>query len=130
LSIGTQPVSECTQNLLPFFAPLITNGQTLTVGVRWTVDADNAAASEATKYEVTGVSDSGVTLHETQSIKVKGAIGMDSTIDGTVLYDPSKLVAISGKFDRHSSNSGPSTSTTEEMIMDFSSTSDTLAPSK
>jgi len=128
LNFGSQPISEASIELLPFFGPLVTSGNTLDVGVKWTANADNPAVAVTSNYEVKSIDADGVTIQETKTIKVKGTVGMDSTISGSVVYLAPKLVPISGKIVRHSSKEGASDSNTDEMIIDFSRTSDTLDP--
>jgi len=128
VNFGGQPISEASLELLPFFGPLVSNGQTLDVGVKWTTNADSPAGSMSTNYVIKSIDDNGVTIQETKTIKVKGAVGMDSTINGSVVYFAPKLVPISGKIVRHSSKSGASDSNTDEMIINFDRTSDTLDP--
>ncbi len=128
LNFGAQSISEASLELLPFFGPLVSNGQTLVVGVKWTVNADSPAGSMTTNYVSTSIEDDGVTIEETKTIKVKGAVGMDSSITGTVVYLAPKLVPISGKIVRRSSKGGASDSNTDDMIINFDRTSDTLDP--
>lgn len=128
LNFGTQPISEASIELLPFFGPLISNGNTLDVGVKWTVNADTPAVSVTTNYAIKSITDNGVTIDETKTIKVKGTAGMDSTITGSVVYLAPKLVPISGKIIRRSSKGGASDSNSDEMIINFSRTSDSLDP--
>lgn len=125
LNFGTQPISEVSASLLPFFGPLVSNGQQLDPGTKWTVLGENSAVSVSTTYSVKSVNDSGVVLDELQTIKTKGALGMDSSVGGTIVYLPSKLVPISGKLTRHSSRSGASTTDIEDLTLNFERTSDT-----
>jgi len=126
LNFGSQPISEVSSYLLPFFGPLIANGQTLDVGVKWTVNADTPAVSATTTYEVKAVDDKGVTIQENRTVKVKGTAGMDASISGTIVYLAPKLVPISGKIERHSSRGGASETDVDDMILTFNRTSDTL----
>jgi hypothetical protein len=127
VNFGGQPISEASASLLPFFGTQISAGQkTLDVGVKWSVNADSPAATVATTYEVKSIGDTGVTIQENTTIKVKGASGMDSSINGTIVYLAPKLVPLSGKIVRHSSRSGASDTTLDDMIVNFERQSDTL----
>ena len=126
VQFGTQPISEVSAGLLPFFGPLISQGQELDVGVKWMDNSDDQAATTNTTYEVKSIGDTGVTIEETKTIKVKGTVGSDSTISGSIVYLAPKLVPISGKLTRHSTKSGASDASTEDVIVNFERTSDTL----
>ena len=128
LNFGGQPISEVSVELLPFFGPLISKGQTLDVGVKWTVNADSPAGSMATDYVIKSIDDNGVTIEETKTVKVKGTVGMDASINGTIVYLAPMLVPISGKIVRHSSKGGASDSNNDDMIINFDRTSDSLDP--
>ena len=127
INFGSQPISEVSASLLPFFGTQISGGQkSLDVGVKWMTNSDSPAATVATTYEVKSVGDTGVTIQENTTVKVKGTAGMDSSISGSIVYLAPKLVPISGKIVRHSSRSGASSNNLEDMIVNFQRQSDTL----
>ena len=130
INFGNQPISEVSTSLLPFFAPQITARQeSLDVGTAWTVKVDVPVALVTTSYAVTALGDNDrITLQVDETIKVKGTAGMDSSVSGSVVYLAPKLVPISGKLVRHSYRNSASDSNTDDMIVNFQRTSDTLDP--
>ena len=84
----------------------------------------------STTYEVSKVDASGVTVQESQTVKVTSARGMSGFTTGTILYKPSLLVPISGKLERRSGSGDAGSSDTETMVVNFTRTSDTLDTGK
>lgn len=86
-------IDPVTIELLPFFATRFTPAATLVPGTHWSVERVYEKASVTTDYSVTAVGPSSVSIRKVTKIQ---ALGYE-TIDGTVAYDPSSFVPISGK---------------------------------
>lgn len=86
-------IDPVTIELLPFFATHFAPAGTLAPGTHWSVQKTYGKSVVSTDYAVTAVGLSSITIRKLTTIKALG----DETIDGTVAYDPSSFVPISGK---------------------------------
>jgi hypothetical protein len=86
-------INPVTVELLPYFATHFAPEGALVSGVHWTVDKESGKTDVETTYTVTEKSDNLVTVHKDTTIKALGS----ETVDGTIVYDPSLLVPISGQ---------------------------------
>jgi|SRR5579864_4133196 len=126
IHFSDQSLSEVSTYLLPFIAPLWTNGRPLDVGTSWTSTYGSATVDASVTYSITAVARDAVTVLENQKVTVRSARGMDGFTTGTVVYKPSMLVPILGKFERRSGRGDATSSDVETMVINFTRVSDSL----
>lgn len=86
-------IDPVTIELLPFFATRFAPPGTLAPGTHWSVVKTYDKSVVSTDYTVTAVGIASITIHKVTAIRALG----NETIDGSVAYDPSSFVPISGK---------------------------------
>jgi hypothetical protein len=126
LHFGDQPISEPSIMLLPMFGPLWMHGQPLDPGAKWTVKYQDREAAVTTSYDVTSVSDTMVTVQETQKVDVQSVHGMTSVTTGTIVYNAGRLVPIRISLERRSTHGDADNTDDETMVINVDRVSDTL----
>jgi hypothetical protein len=94
-------LSDVTDQLLPYFAPLFVPQQPLLTGVTWTAKDDQKDLTANTVYSVTSVQGTSVIVGVKQSIAVRDATHAQIASNGSVVYEPRLLVPLSGDFTKH-----------------------------
>jgi hypothetical protein len=93
VDFASTTINAVTIELLPYFATRFVPGGVLSEGAHWSVNKVDGNVSVVDDYTVTAVGNDSVTTHKDLSIKALGS----ETADGTIIYDPSSLLAISGQ---------------------------------
>lgn len=118
-------ISPATIALLPFLATSFAPQGAMLVGTHWSVNRVIGNATVTTDYSVTAVSGDSVTIHKDTKIKALGS----ETVTGNIVYDPSLLVATSGKIRVRRTDMAADGQTTHTIDIDFARISDTFADS-
>jgi hypothetical protein len=86
-------IDPVTIELLPYFATQFAPPGNLAPGTHWSVVKTYDKSVVSTDYTVTAVGTASITIHKLTTIKALGS----ETIDGTIAYNPSSFVPLSGK---------------------------------
>jgi hypothetical protein len=121
-STGPAALDDIGGELLPYFGIQFAPPGTLDVTTRWSLGGSSGKLSATTEYQITAVSGDTVTIHKDQTIKGLGTI----TVDGSVVYEPSLLVPISGTVRKRSTEMYADGQTTSTLVITFSRISDTF----
>lgn len=122
-STGPAALDDIAGELLPYFGTQFAPPETLDTTTRWSIQGSSGKISAATEYQITAVSGDTVTVHKDQTIKAIGTI----TVDGSVVYEPSLLVPISGTVRKRSTQMYSDGQTTRTLVITFTRVSDTFA---
>ena len=122
-STGPDALDDVGGELLPYFGTQFAPLGTLDTTTRWSIEGSSGKISAATAYTITAVSGDTVTVHKDQTIKGLGTI----TVDGSVVYEPSLLVPISGTVRKRSTEMYADGQTTRTLVITFTRISDTFA---
>ncbi|HEY7980950.1 MAG TPA: hypothetical protein VID19_05655 [Candidatus Eremiobacteraceae bacterium] len=93
VQFASATIDSATIELLPYLATSFAPQGAIVVGTHWSVDKVVGKATVSTDYIVTAAGSDGVTIHKDTKIS---ALGTES-VTGTIVYDPSLLVATSGQ---------------------------------
>lgn len=115
-------IDTATVELLPYFATHFAPEGALVTGVHWNVNKESGKTDVATTYTVTAKSDESVTVHKDTTIKALGT----ETVNGTIVYDPSLLVAISGQIKVRRTDMFSNGQTSRTIDLKFDRQSDTF----
>ncbi|TAM75515.1 hypothetical protein EPN44_08680 [bacterium] len=126
VNFGDQELSDCSRDLLPFFAPLIANAQDLAPGISWVQKYNDKAVDITTTYSVSKIDGPVATIGEQRKLEVHSALGMSGDLDGWVTYKPSKLVPIAGRLSDIQRRSTASSEDTIQTTITFERVSDSL----
>lgn len=121
-STGPAALDDPPGELLPYFGIRFAPAGTLDTNTRWSLVGPPGKITSSTQYAVTGVSGDTVTIHKTQTIKGLGSI----SVDGSVVYKPSMLVAVSGTITRRTTEMAVDGQTTRTLTITFRRVSDTF----
>jgi len=86
-------INAATIELLPYFATRFVPDGVLSVGKQWSINKEDGKISVLGNYAVTAMDVGSVTIHKSLTIKALGT----ETVDGTIVYDPTLLDAVSGQ---------------------------------
>jgi hypothetical protein len=117
-------IDASTIELLPYFAISFAPDAGLSLGSHWTVENVNGKASMTTDYTVTAVGVDSVTIQRESKIRALGG----ETITGTIEYEPSLLVAKSGRVRVRRTDMYVDGQTTRTIDISFDRISDTFVP--
>ncbi|HET9342402.1 MAG TPA: hypothetical protein VFO25_05785 [Candidatus Eremiobacteraceae bacterium] len=120
---GPTSLDNVGGELLPYFGTQFAPAGTLDTTTRWSIEGAAGKISTRTDYQITAVSGDTVTVHKDQTIKEIETI----TVDGSVVYEPSLLVPISGTVRKRSTEMYSDGQTTRTLVITFTRTSDTFA---
>jgi len=115
-------IDPATIELLPYLATHFAPDGSLVVGGHWSLDKVNGKSTVTTVYSVTAAAFDSVTIQKHTSIK---ALGSES-VDGTIVYQPSLLVAISGTVKVRRTDMYSDGQTTRTIDLNFTRVSDTF----
>jgi len=115
-------IDPATIELLPYLATHFAPDGALVVGGHWSVDKASGKTQVTTNYAVTAAGFDSVTIQKDTSIKALGS----ENVDGTIVYQPSLLVAISGKVRVRRTDMFADGQTTRTIDVDFTRVSDTF----
>jgi hypothetical protein len=118
-------ISPATIELLPFLATNFAPQGAIVVGTHWSVNKVIGNATVSTDYSVIAVGTDSFTIHKDAKIKALGS----ETVTGNIVYDPSLLVATSGKIRVRRTDMAADGQTTHTIDIDFQRISDTFADS-
>lgn len=122
-SIGPTALDDVCGELLPYFGTRFAPLGTLDSTTHWSLQSASGKITATTDYNITAVAGDTVTVHKSQTIKSMATV----TVDGSVVYEPSKLVALSGTVRKRSTELYADGQTTNTLIITFTRVSDTFA---
>ncbi|HVA35993.1 MAG TPA: hypothetical protein VNJ51_00090 [Candidatus Dormibacteraeota bacterium] len=128
VNFGSQTISPCSRELLPFFAPRFAPADDLVKGGSWVAKYDGKTVGVKTTYAVSNIDGAVVKLSEARAITVKAALGMNADTSGWVTYEPSRLVPLAGELTTLQQRASASSSDTIQTVVDFTRVSDTRDP--
>jgi hypothetical protein len=126
VEFAASTINAVTVELLPYLAIKFLPEGTIDTGTHWPVNVIQGKTSILTEYTVTGTAPATITIHKHQKIS---AIGME-TVDGSVVYDPALLVAVSGQVRQRLTEMYSNGQTQGTLDVTFERVSDTFAPTK
>lgn len=121
-------LSDVTDQLLPYFAPLFVPQQPLLVGVTWSAKDDRKDLTANTVYAVTSVQGTSVVVGVKQTLTVRDATHAQITSNGSVVYEPRLLVPLSGDFTKHLTARVGGATHSVTLTLHFARSSDTREP--
>jgi len=122
VELDPSALDDVALELLPYFAIAFAPPGTLDTSTHWTVDLAGEKTSISTQYAITAVKGSTVTIHKTQTIKALGS----ETVEGTIVYDTTRLAPISGEVKKRLTQSKTNGETTGSLNIRFELVSDTF----
>jgi hypothetical protein len=125
VQFASATINPATIELLPYLATSFAPPGAIIVGTHWSVNKVVGHATVSTDYSVIAVGRDSVTIHKDTKIKALGS----ETVTGTIVYDPSLLVATSGQIRVRRTDMFADGQTTHTIDIDFERVSDTFADS-
>jgi hypothetical protein len=125
VQFASATIDPATIELLPYLATSFAPAGTIAVGTHWTVDKVIGKSTVSTDYSVTAVGGDSVTIHKDTKIRALGT----ETVTGTIVYEPSLLVATSGQIRVRRTDMFADGQTTHTIDISFERISDTFAGS-
>ena len=119
-------INAVTMELLSYFATRFVPDANVQKGSHWTVDNSGGKISMTTNYAVTAVGTDSITIQKDQTIKALGS----ETIGGSVVYQLSRFVPISGKIRERLTEMYADGQTQGTLDLRFDLVSDSYQPSK
>jgi hypothetical protein len=123
---GPSTISAVTTELLSYFATRFVPYADDQSGSHWAVDNSGGKISMKTNYAVTAVGTDSITIQKDQTIKALGS----ETIGGSVVYQLSQFVPISGKIRERLTEMYADGQTQGTLDLRFDLVSDTFQPAK
>src|SRR5215472_3919464 len=121
-SLTPSAIDDAPDELLPFFGTAFAPLGTLSTTTRWTQNANENQLTISTEYDITSVSGDTVTVHKIQTIKG----GDSASVDGSVVYQPSMLMPISGDITKKTTHMFADGSQSATLTIHFSLVSDSF----
>jgi hypothetical protein len=128
LDFAPGALSDTTVQLLPFFAPVFAPQDLGAVGIAWTVNENRPPLDARTRYSVTGIQGTAVTIKIAQSISISDATHARISASGAVVYEPRLLVPLSGDITRKLTATLGASAKTITLQLHFARASDTREP--
>jgi hypothetical protein len=128
LDFAPGALSDTTIQLLPFFAPLFAPQGLGAVGVAWTVTERKPPLDARTRYSVTAIQGTAVTIKIAQTISISDATHAHISASGAVVYEPHLLVPLSGDITRKLTATVGAATKTITLQLHFARASDTREP--
>jgi hypothetical protein len=128
LDFAPGALSDTTIQLLPFFAPLFAPQELGAVGVAWNVTERRPPLDAHTRYSVTNIQGTAVTIKIAQTISISDATHAHISAGGSVVYEPRLLVPLSGDISRKLTANLGSANKTIALQLHFARASDTREP--
>lgn len=121
-SLTPSAIDDAPDELLPFFGTAFAPLGTLSTTTRWTQNSDENEITISTEYAITAVSGDSVTVHKIQTIKG----GDEMSVDGSVVYEPSMLMPISGDITKKTTHMWADGSQSATLTVSFKLVSDSF----
>jgi hypothetical protein len=128
LDFAPGALSDTTIQLLPFFAPLFAPQELGAVGVAWTVTEQKPPLDAHTRYSVTKIQGTAVSIKVAQRISISDATHAQISASGAVVYEPHLLVPLSGDITRKLTATVGASAETISLQLHFARASDTREP--
>jgi hypothetical protein len=125
VQFASATIDPATIELLPYLATSFAPAGAIAVGTHWSVDKVIGRSTVSTDYSATAVSGDSVTIHKDTKIKALGT----ETVTGTIVYEPSLLVATSGQIRVRRTDMFADGQSTHTIDISFERISDTFASS-
>lgn len=117
-------IDPVTVELLPYFATQFVPPGNIAPGMHWSVVKTYEKSVVSTDYTVTAIGIASITIHKLTTIKSFGG----ETIDGTIAYNPSSFVPISGKLRVKRTDTLANGLVQQTLDLTFDRVSDTAVP--
>jgi hypothetical protein len=129
LTFAPGALSDVTDQLLPYFAPLFVPQRPLLTGVTWNAKDVRKGLTANTSYAVTAVQGTSVIIGVNQSLTVLDTTHVQIASTGSVVYEPRLLVPLSGDFTKHLTAKVGGATRSITLTLHFARSSDTREPS-
>ena len=128
LTFAPGALSDVTDQLLPYFAPLFVPQRPLLTGVTWNARDVKKGLTANTSYAVTAVQGTSVIIGVNQTLTVLDATHAQISSNGSVVYEPRLLVPLTGDFTKHLTAKVGGATRSITLTLHFARSSDTREP--
>jgi hypothetical protein len=128
VNFAPNSIQMITRQLLPYFCRGLGTQHAYALGEKWVVNGP-PRTGVVESFDVQKVDGPRVTVHENRVSNTSTVEVGDFSGESTVVYEPTKLVPISGAYDLRFAKSEFATIEEDTVTMKFDRTSDTLDPS-